>query len=282
MSRVYDALLRSQQERGQNTDLLDPEAFTADVAEGPNETIVWDRVATFIPNHVAEARLVALGNGNGLGAEKFRLLRSRLRHVREMTGAKRVVITSAIPQEGKTLIAANLAISMAKHTAQKILLLEGDLHQPALGERVGLGGRAGIGDWARDGKAIEDCLYRAVGSQLWVLPAGFVQDHPLAILQSARFLELFRRLGEVFDWILIDSPPLLPLADANFWSRQSDGLLLVVREGTTPRSLLQKGLEMLDSPTLLGIVMNDLHAVESNYYNRYYSHADHHEFTIQN
>ena len=107
-------------------------------------------------------------------------------------------------------------------------------------------------------------IYRFDDLQLWILPAGSAPEDPVNILQSSRFLELYKQLSTCFDWIIIDAPPLLPMADVSFWSRQADGLLLVVREGTTPKTILQKGLETLDNPKVIGVVLNDAQQVESS------------------
>jgi Mrp family chromosome partitioning ATPase len=90
------------------------------------------------------------------------------------------------------------------------------------------------------------------------------------MLQSARFIELMDRLKTNFDWILIDAPPLQPSADVNYLSQQSDGILLVVREGNTPAKLLKKGLETLDSARVLGVVFNDTQILDRAYYEGYY------------
>ena len=113
-------------------------------------------------------------------------------------------------------------------------------------------------------------IYRFDDLQLWILPAGSAPEDPVNILQSSRFLELYKKLSTCFDWIIIDAPPLLPMADVSFWSRQADGLLLVVREGYTPKAILQKGLETLDNPKVIGVVLNGARDVESGYYSRYY------------
>ena len=85
-------------------------------------------------------------------------------------------------------------------------------------------------------------IYRFDDLQLWILPAGSAPENPVNILQSARFLELYKQLSTCFDWIIIDAPPLLPMADVSFWSRHADGLLLVVREGHTPKDHSAKGI----------------------------------------
>ena len=271
MSRVFEALCRSQQELGSSDLLLNPEMFLEKTATVPQTGEPdWGQVPVFQAPELQQ-RLVALSGQNGLGAEKFRLLKARLRHLQDRTQIKRVVVTSSVPGEGKTLVAANLAISLARNTSQRVLLVDGDLHKASVGERLGLTGARGIWEWYGAEEPIHRFLYRLQDTQLWVLCAGMSHTHPAAILQSPRFLDLFRRLGEMFDWIIIDVPPLLPLADASLWARQADGVLVVVRQGKAQRTLLQKGLEALDHPRILGVIFNDIQALESDYYNQYYA-----------
>jgi capsular exopolysaccharide synthesis family protein len=278
MSRVYEALRQSELEAGVTPTLLDPDSFAAGQAavvemtvDKPASGLVWDEIRSLLPSVREESRVVALTEGNSLGAEKFRLLRTRLRNLREHRQLQRLVVTSAVPNEGKTLVAMNLAVSLAKHTDERILLLEGDLRKPMLGQHLGIKALPGVGEWwASADEQVSKFIYRFDDLQLWILPAGSAPDDPVNILQSSRLLELYKHLSTCFDWIIIDAPPLLPMADVSFWSRQSDGLLLVVREGVTPKTVLQKGLETLDNPKIIGVVLNDAHAVESSYYHHYY------------
>ena len=275
MSRVYEALRQSEVEAGGPAALLDPDSFLSapipvQEALADRGTLAWNEIAGFQPAPVPESRLVALTDDNSLGAEKFRLLRARIRNLREKQQVRRIVITSAVPNEGKTLVSMNLAVSLAKHTTEKVLLLEGDLRKPTLAEHLRMPNARGLDDWFASNESVTKFLYHFDDLQLWLLPAGMPHDNPLTILQSHRFLDLYKQLSRCFDWVLIDAPPLLPMADVNFWSRQADGLLLISREGRTPKAVLKKGLEVLDNPRLLGVVMNDAHAVESSYYHHYY------------
>jgi capsular exopolysaccharide synthesis family protein len=277
MSRVYEALRQFELETGVTPALLDPDTFvsgpaaTEQAVEQPVAGLAWSEIRSLLPAVREESRVVALTEGNTLGAEKFRLLRTRLRNLREHRQLQSLVVTSAVPNEGKTLVAMNLAVSLAKHTGERILLLEGDLRKPMLGQHLGIKALPGVGEWwASADEPVTKFIYRFDDLQLWILPAGSAPEDPANILQSSRFLELYKRLSTRFDWIIIDAPPLLPMADVSFWSRQADGMLLVVREGVTPKTVLQKGLETLDNPKIIGIVLNDAHAVESSYYHHYY------------
>lgn len=282
MSRVYEALRQSETESGVAA-LLDPDSFlsasavTGHVPQPPS--LAWDEMTCFQPQIRAESRMVALTEDASLGAEKFRLLRARLRNLQQQaqqqaqpqSKIRRIVVTSAIPDEGKTLVSMNLAISLAKHSTQKVLLLEGDLRKPTLAVHFGMQNLPGLDDWFKATLPVSGFIHRVAGLQLWILPAGQPDPNPPAILQSARFLELYQLLSQSFDWILIDAPPLLPMADVNFWSRQADGLLLVARQGRTPKKVLKKGLENLDHPRLIGVVLNEASAIDRGYYKDYYS-----------
>jgi len=277
MSRVYQALRQSELDNGVFSTLFDPDTFltsstsAASVVEQPTTGMPWDQIKSLLPAVREESRVVTLTEGNSLGAEKFRLLRTRLRNLRECCPLQKLVVTSAVPNEGKTLVAMNLAVCLAKHTDEKILLLEGDLRKPMLGEHLGIKSLPGVGEWwASVDEPVNKFIYRFDDIQLWILPAGSAPEDPVNILQSVRFLELYKHLTTCFDWIIIDAPPLLPMADVSFWSRQADGLLLVVREGTTPKTILQKGLDTLDNPKVIGVVLNDAHQVDSSYYHHYY------------
>ncbi len=277
MSRVYEALRQSEVDTGRSA-YLDPDSIFAKPTiptPADSDVMAWDQIASFQPVPSPESRLVALTSDNGLGAEKFRLLRARIRNLREKQQVRRIVITSAVPEEGKTLISMNLAVSLAKHTDEKVLLLEGDLRKPMLAHHLRVPNTRGFDDWFSSTEPITKYLQHFDDLQLWLLPAGVPRDNPLTILQSQRFLELYKRLSTCFDWILIDAPPLLPMADVNFWSRHADGLLLVSRLGKTPINVLRKGIEVLDNPRILGVVVNDALDIEHSYYTRYYSHKVH-------
>jgi capsular exopolysaccharide synthesis family protein len=278
MSRVYEALRQSELDSGVSHTLFDPDTFlvsstsTALPVEQPTTGMPWDQIKSLLPAVREESRVVTLTESNSLGAEKFRLLRTRLRNLREHRQLQKLVVTSAVPNEGKTLVAMNLAICLAKHTDEKILLLEGDLRKPMLGAHLGIKSLPGVGQWSASvDEPFSKFIYRFDDLQLWILPAGSAPEDPVNILQSSRFLELCKHLSTCFDWIIIDAPPLLPMADVSFWSRQADGLLLVVREGTTPKTILQKGLDTLDNPKVIGVVLNDAQQVESSYYHHYYN-----------
>ena len=216
-----------------------------------------------------DSRLVSLGKEGSLGAEKFRFLAVRLRQLRQSRPLKKVLITSTIPEEGKSTVVANLACTLARRKPQKTLVLEGDLRRPSIAPKFGLGQLPGLCEWL-SGETPTINIYRLEGLGVWLLPAGTTPQNPLELMQSGRLSPLMEQLEAWFDWIVIDSPPVLPLADTSLWSRLADGILLVTRKGITEKQQLQRGLEAIEKSKLLGALMNSSsNASHSDYYQRY-------------
>jgi capsular exopolysaccharide synthesis family protein len=283
MSRLFEALQRSEPESlgvnfAQPEPLVNELLRTADLdvpetaAEpGTSEFSQFPSVPVSLP---PDNRLVSLASEASLGAETFRLLAVRLRQIRRAREIKRFLITSTIPGEGKSTVAANLGVTLAQKRPQKVLLVDGDLRRPTLASEFGVFGRAGLSEFlqAEPGSPTNICHLEAAG--LWFLPAGQPPRNPLELMQSPRLAELLDRLTTCFDWIVIDSPPILPLADTSVWTRLADGVLLVAREGTTQKRQLQHGLEALEQSKLLGVLFNSCtNADHRNYYQRYHQTA---------
>jgi capsular exopolysaccharide synthesis family protein len=217
-----------------------------------------------------QSRLVCLTDKESLAAEKFRFLGVRLRQLQQNRILKKVLITSAIPQEGKSIVTANLACTLARRTPQRTLLLEGDLRRPSLSQMFGLGRIPGICEWLQGERGPMTSIYYLEGPGFWILPAGSSPRNPLEVLQSGRLSALMDQLTAWFDWIVIDSPPVLPLGDTTIWMRLVDGILLVTRPGTTEKQQLQRGLEVLEPTKLIGTLLNcSTNTAHSDYYYRY-------------
>jgi protein-tyrosine kinase len=233
-----------------------------------------ERCQSILINPSEESRLVGLTAKDGLGAEKFRFLAVRLRQMNQVRAIQKLLITSTMPEEGKSFVSANLAIAFAHRHVQKILLLDGDLRRPALAQQFGLGHLPGICEWLQGHGSVDGNIYHLKNAGFWFLPAGNTPDNPLELMQSVRLPQLFDELARHFDWIIIDSPPLLPLGDTSVWIRAADGMLLVVREGKSQVSQINAGMQAVRPKNLLGVVLNSCSSVDrSNYYQRYYSNS---------
>ncbi len=217
-----------------------------------------------------QSSLVCLTDKESLAAEKFRFLGVRLRQLRQNQNLKKVLITSSIPQEGKTMVAANLACTLARRTQQRTLLLEGDLRRPSLSQVFGLGKISGMSEWLQGERGPATSIYYLEEPGFWILPAGIATRNPLELMQSGKLPALMDQLAAWFDWIVIDSPPVLPLADTSLWMRLADGILLITRQGTSEKQQLQKGLEAIERKKLIGALLNcSTSTAHSNYYYHY-------------
>jgi capsular exopolysaccharide synthesis family protein len=218
-----------------------------------------------------DTRLVSLTDPESLAAEKFRFLGVRLRQLQQAHGLKKLLITSTMSEEGKSMVSANLAFTLARKNRQKVLLLEGDLRRPVMCARLGLGIRfSGLVEWLHGDAEPLPSLYRLADTGVCLLPAGNPPENPLELIQLPKMVQLLEQLASQFDWIVIDSPPVLPLADTSVWSRLAEGILLVTRQGVTGRRELKRGVEVLDRDKLLGMIVNSCDNVDhSDYYKRY-------------
>lgn len=214
-------------------------------------------------------RLVTVSDIDSPAAEAFRLLSVRLRHLRRTRELRKLLITSTIPQEGKSMVSANLACGLASSTRRKILLLEGDVRRPTLSKVFGLKAYPGLCEWLSGERNLVSSIYRLEPGGIWLFPAGYAPANPLELLESAKLPALMEQLARWFDWIVIDSPPVLPLADTSVWSRLADGILLVTRQGTTQKRHLQRGVEALESKKVIGAVLN---SSKNSSDNEYYSY----------
>lgn len=214
-----------------------------------------------------ESRLVSLTEQDSPAAEAFRLLGVRLRDLARTRPLKKILVTSTIPQEGKSTITANLACTLARTTQQKILVIEGDIRRPALSKMFGLTQHPGICEWLRGDAKLTSCVYQLEGANVWLMPAGSSPQNPLEVLQSGKLGALMAQLADWFDSIIIDSPPVLPLADTSVWMRLAEGIVLVARPGITEKKQLKRGLEAIDPQKLVGALLNSAKGqAHSHYY----------------
>jgi capsular exopolysaccharide synthesis family protein len=209
-----------------------------------------------------------------LAAEKFRVLGLKLRHLRELRKLRRIVITSSIPEEGKSLIAANLALNQSRSKVLNTVLIDGDLRRPELGSRFGFSrSLPGLSEVLRGERDLSEVVYKIEGSGLYFIPAGVTPENPIELMQSGRLTQLLDQLGTFFDWIVIDTPPVRPLADTPLWMKLADGVLLVTREGVCEKKQLERAVEVIDRATMLGVVVNSCSSNEQKYYYSRYSSA---------
>jgi capsular exopolysaccharide synthesis family protein len=266
MSRVFNALQRSQRETvpGSIPAISAVELLGRSVALSPGVA----SVPSFRPVIPPESRIEAFTNPDSFAAEQFRVLGARLRHLSETGPLKAVLLTSASVQEGKSLVCLNLAVTLAKRAHTRVLVVEGDVRKPALSNMLGLPRLRGLSDWIACKEPLTNFICRIADLDLWLLPAGASCGQPLELVQSPLMRELLSQTREEFDWVLIDSAPLL-VSDASILSRLADGTLVVVRQERTQKRAVQKCLGAVDK--VLGFVLNDCGSTSPRGYDQYYA-----------
>lgn len=226
-----------------------------------------------------QSHLVCVTDKDSLAAEKFRFLAVRLRQMRQARNLKKVLITSSVPQEGKSTVAANLACALGRRVRQKTLLIDGDLRRPSLSRVFSLGKIPGLCEWLQGDCGPAESIYHLEEAGLWILPAGSTPRNPLELMQSGKLSVMLDQLNAWFDWIIIDSPPVLPLADTSVWTRLADGVVLVTRQGTSEKKQLQRALEAIERTKLIGALLNSSSNAANNHY--YYHYKPQAEVTPQ-
>ncbi len=283
MSRVYEALQRSQGENQSASPLVPEQPEGATVAAGaalataePGD-LNWlrvppDRVLHPVPT--PEQRLVSIAEPDSTGAEMFRVLATRLAHMQRKRRLQKLLITSSVVDEGKSVVAVNLALTLARRPNERVLLIEADLRRPSVGGLFTSSTLRGISEWNQGELALENSLYQIRDLPLWFLAAGHPMDEPLPLLESDRFAKMLDSMGSTFDWVLVDATPILPMADATSLCRLCDGALVVVRDGYTRKKVLNKALDALEKSKLVGVVFNQAATLTVDY-DRYYYGGNH-------
>lgn len=221
------------------------------------------------PEPRPEQRLVSIAAPDSPGAEMFRVLSTRLGHMQRKRSLHKLLITSSEADEGKSIVALNLAFAMARRPSQRVLLIEADLRRPTASFLLSNSDLQGITEWSEGKLAIEDALYRVNDLPFWFLSAGRGVEEPMPLLESDRFAKMLEAVSSNFDWVLLDATPMLPIADSTSLSRLCDGVLVVIREGHTRRRVLKKALESIEKNKLLGAVFNEASMLKIGY-DRYY------------
>jgi receptor protein-tyrosine kinase len=300
MSRVHDALRRAAQENPQLSrtaaltvsgkasialdPIVDPPPPPARNAEPEALPEIGD-IESYIQNArridyspLSDALLVNPAKPREAPAEEFRTLRTRLNHLQTLQPLHTLVVTSASPAEGKSFTAANLALTHAQLADKRILLVDFDFRRPTVDKTFQIPISPGMTNYLQGTASLGDILMHVNDSNLYLITAGDAVPNPLELLNLRECQALIGELRNYFDWIIIDSPPLLFAADGNLLATMCDGTILVVRIGTTTFDSVTRALQSLCENNVLGIVVNGARRGELyskyTYYHDYYSYGD--------
>ncbi len=221
---------------------------------------------------VGGPEIIMRGVARSMAAEKIRRLKTLIEN--DENGSPRViVVTSATPQEGKSVIALNLALAFASDRKTPTLLVDADLRRPSVEKWIVPPPSLGFAELLADRTDLEQAILRLKDTALEILPAGQPPQYPVDLLGSDRCRTLVAALRERYQRVIIDTPPIVPFTDADVVGRNADGTLLVVRARQTPKPLFVQAVSMVTSSRILGAVLNDVIvnlADRDRHYGRYY------------
>ncbi|MBZ5548233.1 MAG: CpsD/CapB family tyrosine-protein kinase [Acidobacteriia bacterium] len=275
MSRIHDALKRAEQERATSmgghveTTLAPPEVQPVSmppleqrVASVPAMAagFTYETLLARCPqtNWTPDPRTMLFfqDDENRIGAEAFRTLRSRLYQIREKMPLKRLMVTSALPKEGKSFVTANLGQVMVRQHGRRALIIDADLRSPGMHRHLGAPQTPGLSDYLLGECDEFSVLQRGPMENLFFLPAGRLASSASELLTNGRLKLLLQRVEPMFDWIIMDTPPVIPVADSTLLANFCDGVLMVVRSNVTPSDLARRAREEFQDKLLLGVILN--------------------------
>lgn len=208
---------------------------------------------------------------NALGAEQFRVLAGRVVQAREKKGARVLAVTSSLSGEGKTTVALGLAVTLARDYLEETILIDGDMRNPEVSSRFGLQDEKGMIDVLAGECEVNQALYQHhTYPGLWILAAGTIEQRRRGLTATRLGMqELLANLKQRDVFVILDAPPILPMADMNLYSEVVDGIVLVIRADQTPQQVVGEALRFLAGGSIEGAVLNDLEAPRHQYYGRY-------------
>ncbi|HZU27704.1 MAG TPA: CpsD/CapB family tyrosine-protein kinase [Bryobacteraceae bacterium] len=222
----------------------------------------------------AEALLIDPRHPHEAPTEEFRTLRTRLNHLQTLSPIHTAVVTSPSPAEGKSFAAVNLALSQAQLANNPTLLCDFDFRRPIVHNLLQTERAPGITDYLQGKIQLHEAIRKVAGTNLYIMPAGEAVINPLELLNLREVKQMLDDLPKLFNWVILDSPPLLFAADANLLSTLSHGTILVVRIGATTIDSITRAMQSLCQNNVLGIVVNAARRGELyskyTYYHTYY------------
>src|SRR5271166_4651467 len=290
MSRIHDALKRAEQERATSLGTHVEPSFEQQAVEQIPMPPMHSQVASGMPmasdfsyeTLLARSQPVAWNpdpttmlffqdDETRLGTEEFRTLRSRLYQIREKMPLKRLLVTSAMPKEGKSFVAANLAQVMVRQHGRRALVIDADLRNPGMHRHLGAPQSPGLSEYLLGECDEFAALQRGPMENLFFMPAGRIAGSAPELLSNGRLKLFLQRVEPLFDWIILDSSPVIPVSDATLVAGACDGILMVVRAAVTPADLARRAREEFPDKLLLGVVLNGSEKVQRSKY--YYGEA---------
>ena len=256
MSRVHEALRRAGQQAVFDPFAVERSAVSRDLASSTPPADLLASVPSVPYNISPDALIFDAMSVYAPLSEEIRTVRTRINHMQSLQPIHTVIVTSPSPAEGKSFVAVNLALAEAQLEGNLTLLCDFDLRRPLIHTLFGIDRAPGISDYLRGTIPLENAIYKIGDSNLYVMPAGEPVINPLELLNLKEVRAMVERLPALFNWVFLDSPPLLSAADANLLSTYCHGTILVARIGATTVDSIKRGMQSLCQNNVLGIVVN--------------------------
>jgi len=265
MGKITDALRKAAEDRLARMDKKPEHAYVVQVDPKVTKELNID------------PHVVAFSDPTSPVSEQYKTLRTNLMSLSTKTKPIKVIgITSAVHNEGKTITSLNLAITMAHDLNKKsILFIDADLRKSRVQKILGIDKiESGLSEYLQDGLSVDNVLVKTGINNLTLLPAGSPPRNPAELLSSEKMAELLKELKPKFDYIIVDTPPIIPVTDPSVIGSQIDGLLVVVQAGKTQKSVVKHAKHMLDQACakVLGYVLTGVEYHLPQYLYRYYSY----------
>jgi capsular exopolysaccharide synthesis family protein len=231
------------------------------------EFTVWNVEAERV-----EPRLVAITQPHSNYCEEYRNLRTQILHKSQRQKLQSIVVASINPSEGKTITALNLSWLLAQTDGVKCLIIDSDLRMPSLTDYLGIETDKGLSDILMGSVNLQEAVIKLEPAGLYILPGGEARTDVAELISGPKFKEILRQAREMFDFVIIDAPPLGIFTDANILINHADGAMLVVRTNRTKYSAIDRILESLPRDRMMGVVLNQSEDVldETHYNYGYY------------
>lgn len=210
--------------------------------------------------------ITALDEPHSPVAEQYRVFAARLEGLWKQPNFQKVAITSTVPGEGKSWTTINVAGVLARDFGRRVLVIDGDFRRPSLWRFVGEAPLIGLSDIVADRKSPDAVVKELRSPNLKVLQAGITTINPTRLWKSQVMKTLLEHLGQQYEYVIVDTPPVLTVVDATLIADLMDGVVMVVRSGMTPKTMLQKALASLPRAKLVGTVLNGAKRLSSGYY----------------
>lgn len=238
----------------------------------PTSTVLPEFVSWTVEAERVEPRLVTITHPHSNYCEEYRSLRTHILHKSQRGKLQSIVVASINPSEGKSITALNLSWLLAQTDGVKCLIIDSDLRMPSLTDYIGIETDKGLSDILAGTSTLADSIIRLEPAGLHILPGGEARSDVAELISGPKFKEILRQAREMFDYVIIDAPPLGIFTDANVLINHADGAMLVIRANRTKYAALDRVLETLPRERMLGVVLNESEDVmsETHYNYGYY------------